>query len=406
MFMISYDPYVIPPLVAACINKDPLTTSIREMSVDIGAKSENLRRHKEDIVQHSKSIEDLKIHINIFTQKLKRDEVALKKLVNLQAMSTDKVDLSFLEVEKLEKFFSNLGLKFIVLSVSNTGNYAYLRFVRPSKPISYIYSPPYLVTIKYSLRNGLLIFHSVAVDSSVTTHQSYTHPHVSSNNICLGNYLDVMNKNDYSLGLDGYQEQVLMIDQLLSTYNPDSPYHRVDEILTDLTKVINITEDKEEEVYIDLYSYTNIVGSCIDSSSNYLSEGCQPARIVGRELYEEYFKNIESLTVGDIKEDLICSFDDMYNEDNSAYEELDKFINIRNSLKDMLKIDLIHPNQYSTNYESDEGEEIEELSYSEAQDLTAEWEKEIKAAVSSNKLVFNKIVDLNNVAFGGIYVSN
>ncbi len=245
-----------------------------------------------------------------------------------------------------------------------------------------------IVNLHYTRRDGLLVLKKPDVFYSIRS-SGNIHPHIQSGEggkVCLGNFFDVMNTNGYSLLLDGYQEHVLMIDNLLSTYNPDSPYQSIDEILKNFMDELSFEMNST-------YSVDNYSTYTFRSSKLNTSRTSYPLHdLIGEEYFRDYYAMMGSIGIREMVGDTITR---LQNTEYSHDDDLDTLRNWESDLDSSYPaLSFVDPDNYTDYDEDNDCNYLDEGSF---ETIISKWVEVLKPLLSSDETIQFNLPDLARV---------
>lgn len=380
------------------LSKNPFDSDLEYIKSAIEDSNYTIKANQQRIQQLITEMDTTKINLNIEKQKLiineKRSSVISKAFLEA-SLNTDS---DYLNVESMSRFFEKLNCRFLRLEINSDGERAYLYFVRENSFINALPVPPLLICMEYRKTKGKLTIKSVNTYAVIGTN-SYIHPHISSGgstqSICLGNFIDVLNDNNYSCMLDGYQDQVLLLNNLLHTYNPDSPYRTIDSIIGDISKGIYLHTDLQ--VFFDSSQY-------VFATEEAKIDSVHLHKLIGYDSCKTYIENCSSIKLRTIADDLLARIEMLEHDqsDSEMYDEMyDEMLGLYNSFVKLFPmINWSEVDSYSRESESDDGDEMYyDLDEDNFNDLKNEWARELRTWIDESCgdidcLTLNKIPDL------------
>lgn len=376
--------------VKALLETNPFQAKITELET----KEQNQQRKVNDYESNVRSYqEDLKnnlISLNVEKQKHKKVVAEKRMIQKAYEESSLENNCDFLNSGVMEKFFKSCGMRFIGLSIKQTGERATLTFVRPAKLINALPVPPMIIAIHYKLKSGVLVFNEANTYCPINR-GNYTHPHISGTSICMGNYWEVLNATGGSLLMEGYQDQVLLLDQMFQTYNSDSPFRGIDEIMVDM--ISEITFDKEMITEIDNYATYTFKNTKLNTAQNEYPT----FELISREWFEDWYKMLADIKPAMLVDDLMARLV-VLNSDcgTSDYERMSE---MRNDIQTVLAgISLDSPDDYAHNDDGDDDALYED----DFDTLKSNWMASLTAYLASDvckegKSLFTHLPDLDQV---------
>lgn len=227
--------------------KDPLASKIQEEKDKLVAHTGEISRIKSEIEAYKKSIDTYTKNIIEREGLRKYSETLIDRYVKSESINPDMVKLDeTINEESFVNFFKAIGCRFVSLSF-NDGSEAFIMYLRPASMISKtIVIPPTIVTLTYGNNNNLYTLNGATVTPCAypcpvgINGDHYFHPHVRAAGssrlkpeVCLGNLWDKILSANVALTISGYEDHAILINTLLSTYNPESPFYDLVELTTD-----------------------------------------------------------------------------------------------------------------------------------------------------------------------------
>lgn len=388
--MYVVDATLISPEIKSMLEQNPFRERVSKLANEV-------EDYKVSIADYTNEIDNCRTRItrsqqlkSISAQKMTIADRELKHIEKLAVETVSEFSCDYLDSTKLEKFFNDIGNKFISLDISQSGNFASLIYVRPSRYIGSLPSQPYVITLTYKLDRGGLVLNRPLI-TSVIGSKSYTHPHVGSSSVCLGNYFDVLDHNGVSLMLNGYQDQVIMLDNLLSTYNPDSPYRCIDEIISDLSEEMRVD-------YMQGFIYSNDSTSFTfkHSSLSPNKHGAKVIDLIGEELFREYFAMLGNISSASLIEDITAYLSTV--SPDSRSDDFDYMTKYESKLRKMFDgIELSSVDDFSG---YDDVDDYYYIDADEFCDLKERWISELNAYV---KTAPNTFIEFNFPDITGLF---
>jgi len=392
--MIVQDVSGLPPTLKGLLTTNPFDSDLRNVKSTVENIANLVEQSRSNANEYARKVEEQKLIAQIEKQKLVNEKKRLKAIETAFNVASESVDASYLETSKLVSFFNSIGCKFVKLNFHSNQERAQLEYIRYGGFISLLPVPPMLITMRYERKNGKLAFKKAEV-FTVFHNGNYIHPHVSSYSICMGNYYDVLDQNDYSILLDGYQEHAILLNNLLSTYNPDSPYRTIDRIIGDTAK--RLTFDSKVEISFDDYNNFTFINPEIDRRYTEIY------RLIGRDACQIYLDNLQSIKLKDVAEDLyarlLCE-----THDSSDSEMYDAMSGMEDDISRLLpNVGWSSLSEFSTTEEDedDNGNEYNTLQDDNFEDLISAWRNELRDWIDdecgdSDCLVFKMIPSLDD----------
>lgn len=387
--MIIEDPLEMGVQVRSVIETNPLAQLLTYQKDELQRSKSNFESIKADTLDLRRRLQNSIIEENVYLQRFKKNEIKVKHLEKVVEQNSSEFKCDFLNREEMSKFFEGIGLRFVSLSIQDRGSYAYLTYIRPSKMISTLPVQPMIISLYYELKNNALRFRKPIVRYSFTS-ETYMHPHISNESVCMGNYFDVFENEAFSVQLDGYQDQVLLLESLLSTFNPDSPYARIDQIIKGISSGVRFNQ---VDVCIDQGSdcYTLINPKLITGGSRYF----YVHDLITEEPYRDYYAMLGNMPIRDTVQDIIDSLPNEYRDGDSENENFEHFDSIRSSLNKMFGVQLSPVEDYAYYEEDDDYYNLSEDNFGDMVEL---WIKELTPLLLSDDFFeFNNLPDLTEI---------
>lgn len=377
--------------VRMLLESNPFKQRLDDLSTKRESHESNIANHKSSIASYKRDLHNQLLGLNIEEQKYKKLEREIKVAQKILEQSTNEFNCDFLNVEVMEKFFKSCGLKFINLSIKQSGSEATMQWIRPSKLIGALPTPPMIIEFYYSMKKGVLTLNETRSFCPVSSSSGYTHPHINGSNICMGNYYEVLHSTGGSVLLEGYQDQVLLMDQMLSTYNPDSPFRGIDEIMSSMIRGMSI--HKSNTIGIDNYSTFTFKHSELSTSSSEY----KVVDLLTRELFEEWYVELSKVSPSGIVDDLLARLSTL--ESENFTDDYDYLTRLESEIESMLpNLALSCVSDYSA-YSDDDDEGIYEDDFYSVIEV---WKKELVKYLTSEDCknvpsLFAKLPDLEEL---------
>lgn len=325
--MIITDISTIPTSSKRYLEHNPFKTELEKIKSERRSFDDNIRSMRSSILSYKQEVEKYERNIRAYTEKErinKRNEARVQVAYD-NALDV-KASLNWLKPELMTGFFKSIGMTFISLKLSNSGNEAVLSFVRPASFINSLPVQPMVCSLSYRENNGVLVVSYAYCYVGLQARNNH-HPHISGDSVCMGNYFDVLQNQGSDLMLESYQDHVIMLDSLLSTYNPDSPYLSIDQIITNLSSYG--MSEYTTSVSVDSTSYVTVVNPKLnDARTSYKVKD-----IITRKAYEQYYESLKTLKTDDVLEDIEARVMMLqHNGGNDAYHALENLSSSFDSL--------------------------------------------------------------------------
>lgn len=383
--------------VKQMLNNNPFVGQINTAKNNLSNYSRNMEQYKLSIIDLNNRLVNQKTYLNVENQKITLKEKEIKALEKAMEQTALEFDCKFLKLDVMEAFFKALGLKLIHLTIDSNAQWATISYVRPSKMIESLPVQPLIIDMYFTIKNSVLSFEKARAWQSIKPHGSstYVHPHINSGDpasICLGNFVDVLNDTNCSMTLEGYQDQVLLLENLLSTYNPDSPYATIDVILDNLSQC-SFRAFSETVYEIPNYSTFTFKNSKLGSTLKY-----NPIHLIGEELYRDWYLLMGQIKLGTLIEDTITRLQNF--ECDNGYDDYNTFCHYRSCINKVFGVNLTPVNNYSEVNNDEEDNEFNELFEDNISDLIGCWADELNELPKDRCLKF-ALPDLS-VTFEGV----
>jgi len=376
--------------VKALLETNPFQAKITELEEKVRTQERKVNDYASNIRSYEEDLKNNRISLNVETQKQKKYVAEMKLMKKAAEESAQEHNCDFLNAGVMEKFFHACGMRFIGLSIKQNGNSAQLSFVRPAKLINALPVPPMVVVLNYKLKSGVLAFDEGKISCPVNV-GNYIHPHISGSSICMGNFWEVLNANNGSLLMEGYQDQVLLLDQMFQTYNADSPFRGIDEIMTDMISKITIHTDMTTE--IDNYSTFTFKNSKLNTAQTEYPT----FELISREWFEQWYEMLANCKPATLVDDIMARLVMLAsNYGSSDYSRLDDW---RGDLLNAFpNLSFTDPDDYCHNDDGDDDALYED----DFDTIKSEWLATLTAYLATDeckegKSLFVNLPDLDKV---------
>ena len=278
-----------------------------------------------------------------------------------------------------------MGLRFFSMHTSSSGETIIFTFVREAKPISYVITPPLVLRIIYSYNRDHSTYHLNSARAMPLIYfneiNEYVHPHINDSSdtfkgICMGNYLDVLRASKVPSTFSNWQDHVLLLDQLLSTYNPDSPYIGISELAAQMrSNGYHINDRNKTGNYVN-----------VDSSSKFImfAEGLEqmvaynPENILTQGMFDRFQRQVHALDTKTLLTDLIAKLSMIYfSDEEETWEKVRNFY-------DEMPIEISGMDDPSDYECGEDGGYIEEDQFETLKD---QWIKAMTMEIPNRKLI-------------------
>lgn len=386
--MIIEDPLEMGSMVRSIIETNPLALLLTKEQASLNSVKQTYESVKHDTLDLRRRVNNSLVEQNVYKQLVRKSELKVKHLEKTVAESSNDFKCDFLNRESMAQFFQSIGLRFISLNIAQSGSEARLSYVRPARMISTLPVQPMIVTMLYELKNGTLRFRRPDI-TAIFSSSTSMHPHISGESVCMGNYFDVFDSDNYSVHLEGYQDQVILLENLFSTFNPDSPYARIDQIIMGIVKGVSYSMYEYCVARSSSYTFINPKLKTDGNSYFYAHD------LITEEMYRDYYAMLGNMPIKDTVQDIIDSLPNDYRDSDSGSENFDHFQSYRNSLNKMFDIKLSDPESFSDYNEDDEYYSLEEDQF---EDMIGEWIDTLTPLLDTDAhFEFNNLPDLNEM---------
>jgi hypothetical protein len=218
------------------LNASVNSTKFTEICNDISEQVEIVKTLDSDIEMYYQQWIECRIRREFKNQRIPELNRLKEVLARTMANEGESDKVKMFDRERVTREFRNIGHRFVALDLST--QYITLSYVRPARMLreTALPVPPLFIQMQYSFSGGAYVFRSATASSAIKyTNTSYIHPHTNgygNAGICLGNFLDVLRDANTSLEAHAFIDHVIMMDNLLATYNSDSPYVDVSSLCT------------------------------------------------------------------------------------------------------------------------------------------------------------------------------
>lgn len=384
--------YVESPLdlssdIRNSLEPNVLETTLKETRNEVSradSAANNYLRYVEDA---RNSIQINLIKANVMKQRKLKLEAEVKHLEKALENHCSTSNFEYLNRDSMVMFFEQMGLRFIAFRIEESGDSAELFYMRPAKMIGNLPYMPVIISLYYRRNNGSLVFKSPIMYTPFTT-ANPLHPHIVDSKVCMGNYFDIVERNGYSLLPDGYQEQVALLENLLGTFNPDSPYRRIEQIIADMAT--NQVQLRFNDIQVNGEHYHTIHNpAVVDIDRNYYTN----FQLLPKSWMQLYYAQLDGITKSDVAQDVIDLLPMDYRSDDSEHENYDHYVNYRKTLNVMFGISLDTVDYYSEFNEENDRDELSEGNY---EDMIQSWIDTLKEVVASTDTFSFRMPPLSN----------
>ena len=349
---------------------NPIAMKLKDSKNLLADRNESVIYFDTEIKKREAQIIEYRLSMIQRIQQVKISEKEVGMLTKLLESSHVEFDFSMIEKANMEKFFNSMGLRFVDMVFRRYEDSAFVRYIRPTRLISNIPVQPMVVEIHYTRKDNALQFRRVQCRWALSS-SSHVHPHISSNSgygdVCLGNFTDKLLDNNVGASMECYQDHVILLEELLATYNSDSPYKALDEILGDtisrgITFEIgrNLALDNNEWEVVTNFSYPHAT--------------IPTFILIGEQLFKDYFASLEKLTLLGIAQDVSDRISCLESGDDPV-EDLEFMDSYHSKLMKLFqnKISFASTYDYSEMDTNDDGDDYTYLSESGFDDLKELW---------------------------------
>lgn len=321
------------PIFINSVSTNPVALEIKAGNDELARVKSNLSSAERAIQDYKNALEEQKLKQLLLDTEVYRIERKLKALEKVSSKSTVSGVLESLTAKKFDDFMRPMGLRFFSMHTSSSGETIIFTFVREAKPISYVITPPLVLRIIYSYNRDHSTYylnHAKAIPLIYFNNiKGHVHPHIISGsdtfkNICMGNYLDVLRASKVPSTFSNWQDHVLLLDQLLSTYNPDSPYIGISDLAAQMrSNGYHINDTDKTGNYVN-----------VDSSSKFImfAEGLEqmvaynPENILTQEMFDRFQRQVHALDTKTLLTDLIAKLSMIYfSDEEETWEKVRNF---------------------------------------------------------------------------------
>lgn len=321
------------PIFINSVSTNPVALEIKAGNDELARVKNNLSSAERAIQDYKNALEEQKRKQLLMNTEVYRIERKLKALEKVASKSTVSGVLETLTAKKFDDFMRPMGLRFFSMHTSSSGEAITFTLVREAKPISYVITPPLVLRIIYSYNRDHSTYHLHSTKAMPLIYfnniNEYVHPHINSGSdtfksICMGNYLDVLRASKVPSTFSNWQDHVLLLDQLLSTYNPDSPYIGISELASQMRSNGYHINDRDKTG-----NYVNV-----DSSSKFImfAEGLEqmfaynPENILTQGMFDRFQRQVHALDTKTLLTDLIAKLSMIYfSDEEETWEKVRNF---------------------------------------------------------------------------------
>lgn len=323
------------PIFINSVSTNPVALEIKAGNDELARVKSNLSYAEREIQNYKNALEEQKRKQLLLDTEVYRIERKLKALEKVASKSTVSGVLESLTAKKFDEFMRPMGLRFFSMHTSSSGETIIFTLVREAKPISYVITPPLVLRIIYSYNRDHSTYYLNSAKAMPLIYfdeiNRYVHPHINSSsehfkNICMGNYLDVLRASKVPSTFSNWQDHVLLLDQLLSTYNPDSPYIGISELAAQMRSNGYHINDRDKTG-----NYVNV-----DFSSKFImfAEGLEqmvaynPENILTQGMFDRFQRQVHALDTKTLLTDLIAKLSMIYfSDEEETWEKVRDFYN-------------------------------------------------------------------------------
>ena len=370
------------------VASNPVATEIATTRASITTVQNNISSSSRDIASYESGLLDVKRRMMLYTTEKERLDKKLKILekVAIKAMNTEALEK--LDATKFDAFLRPMGLRFFSCHAVSGADAVYLYVVREAKPISYIVAPPLMLRIRYGFNRDYNTYTLTEARAMPLVHYHsqdyYVHPHINSSSdmfksVCLGNYFDILTRNKVPSTFSNWQDHCLLLDQLLSTYNPDSPYIRIDELARSIKQYgykINDRENTNNYIQIDSNCKFVILADGLEQRTQY-----NPENILTKGMFDRFEAQIHGLDSKQLVSDLLAELTTIYwSDDVESYDRMNTFYSSVNvQVKDF--------DEVSDWSEYDEDNDQHYLNEENFDSLKDKWLKSLRNALTETRSI-------------------
>ena len=312
---------------------NPVATEVATTKATLTTVMNSMSSASRDIASYESGLLDQKRKMMLYTSEKARLDKKLKLLETVAKKSTNSEALEKLDATKFDAFLRPMGLRFFACHSMSGTDAVYLYVVREAKPISYVVTPPLMLRIRYGFDRDYNTYTLTEAKAMPLVHYRsqdyYVHPHINSSSdmfksVCLGNYFDILTRNNIPSTFSNWQDHCLLLDQLLGTYNPDSPYIRIDELARSIKQYgykINDRENTNNYIQIESNSRFIILADGLMQQTQY-----NPENILTNGMFDRFERQIQGLDTKQLVSDLIAELTMIYwSDETEAYDRMVTF---------------------------------------------------------------------------------
>lgn len=399
----------LPMSVLSRIEENPFAREHRTLSQAVTSYKNDVDYYNNEVKTYRQKIENLKANALYSATKKRQSERNLKIITEAMEAHTSSNDLSFLD--NISELVNNTGNKFVALNFLDADTSSpkiILKYIRPPRLIEKIPQQPYLVQITYISKDGTISFYSAkCLHAFAESASAYVHPHLSSDGaVCLGNYLDILAQNNITATLQSAQDHIVLLDQLLSTYNPDSPYRDIFTLTRDLSKGFFFKNNNSDmSTYID-YGRTIVdesIKARIDDGEFDTDNTTIPiTQIIGVDLYNQWVQMLENsnIPLKDMALDRVVELRNYASnpeDSNSNYEfAQSQYDALR---RDFPEVKFVYYGDYVVSSYNEEDDVTDyDLYEEEYETLFENWAETLEVAISMGKVEGNLQIKLPEIS--------
>ena len=234
-------------------------SSLSDVRQKLDATKLNIKDGEKRVVEVSNKLSALKLALNIREAELSGMSSSLAILQEIEASLTESLKnekltgLVTLNANDIANVFKMCGNDFLFMHAKDQSVEVF--FYKPTSTCGESVIPPVIYNARYDFSSGRVRFSRVTAyptlstgrDSNGSGYDSKFHPHIGSlkgdeysyqsserkafhGNVCTGNFIDVLSTHKTGDDINELEDHMILLNTLLNTYSPASPYIRPDQI--------------------------------------------------------------------------------------------------------------------------------------------------------------------------------
>ena len=234
-------------------------SSLSDVRQKLDATKLNIKDGEKRVTEVNNKLSALKLALNIREAELSGMSSSLAILQEIEASLAEALKneqlsgLITLNANDIANVFKMCGNDFLFMLAKDQSVEVY--FYKPTSTCGEAVIPPVIYNARYSFSSGKVRFSGVTAyptlstrrDSNGSGYDSKFHPHISSlngdeysyqssgrkafyGNVCTGNFIDVLSTHKTGDDINELEDHMILLNTLLNTYSPASPYIRPDQI--------------------------------------------------------------------------------------------------------------------------------------------------------------------------------